>query len=639
MGLLRLPLVVYPWFTSLVVLVAVGAVRDGSAIPSALLIGPAVLIGLMIQLDVWSAGVLSPLERARKLCWLDGRGVAFAFFVVLYAHVVGLMPSVVGFWHRHPWPGQYEIAIALLLATYNYLPGFAALDRITAVKHVLAVLDMIFVRKGMTAFLAGLSSGDRGIAEFAAWLVVFELLVQLHQLFVSTEQPLAVFRRIEAHHYFAGASDHRRKVADLWIEEDVRGQRSPRLDLVHTLCDEAMHAAQDNNPHPAMARYLKAERHPGQAAKSWLAAASELLTQARRALPDPEPAQRRALDLAEAHLIRFRVHLDVSLGRQERALKDQRKVRDLWTRHGLHNLSANNLCVELTGARADGTKPVVPEKALAELEQHLDQPGLLPYVRCSLLLLAAEYATLTGDLARAVELRERRHQQVIRRSDFRILNREQRAAGMPAFKPVRYRLTLASLEALDARTRGAGPAPDAATRPPRIILSNLPGGAGARAAAGMRLWLDGKPAQAASPLSEAADLLQRDGFLADAFNVLLEVGTAQRAVDPAAAYDTLARALHLQQRLRAGLANTDLRLATGATTEHLTRALTDLLLRTLPAPAPPALTIFDLAELSRSRVLLDQLGTGATRPVTYPALRALLAEASTTLALTDAPKA
>ncbi|MBO4270262.1 hypothetical protein GSF24_06325, partial [Microbispora triticiradicis] len=49
--------------------------------------------------------------------------------------------------------------------------------------------------------------------------------------------------------------------------------------------------------------------------------------------------------------------------------------------------------------------------------------------------------------------------------------------------------------------------------------------------------------------------------------------------------------------------------------------------RTLPAPAPPALTIFDLAELSRSRVLLDQLGSRPTRPITYPALRALLAEA------------
>ncbi|MFD7609484.1 hypothetical protein [Streptomyces sp. NPDC059828] len=636
MGLLRLPLVVYPWFTWLVVLEAIAAVRHGSAAPGALLIGPAVLIGLMVQLDIWSARVLSPLERARMLCWLDGRSVVLAHLTVLAAGVY--LPTIVGFWHRHPWLGRYEIVLALLLAAYAYLPGYAAVSRVPLLGTLCAALDTILLRKGLAVFLLGIASGDPGIASFAAWLVAFQLLVQLHQLFVSTVQPLWVFRRADAHHYFAGTPAYRRRVADLWLEEDVRGEAFPRLYLVHSLCDEAIAVAQVKDPHPGMARYLKGDKRAGQAARSWLNAASELLAQARRALPDQlEPTQRRALELAEAHIIRFRVHLDVSRGRQERALRDQRKVRELWSRHGLHNLSANNLCVELTGARAEGTKPVVPERALAELEQHLEQPGLVPYVRCSLLLLAAEYATLTGDGERAKSMRALRHQLVIHRSDFHMLNREQRAAGMPAFKPVRYRLTLASLEALDARTRGAALVPDDAARPPRILLSELPGGqAGAQAAAGLRMWLDGRPTGAAELLSEAVELLQRDGFHSDAFNVLVQLGTAQRSIDPGAAYATLTRALRLQQRLRLGLNSSGLRLATGATTEQLARTLTDLLLRTLPGPAQPGLTVFELAELSRSRVLLDQLGklsrVGAratAQPITYPALRDLLTEAST----------
>ncbi|MFD5428336.1 hypothetical protein [Streptomyces sp. NPDC127084] len=639
MGLLRLPLVVYPWLGWLVVFEAVTAVKLGCPVPAVLLLGPAVMVWGMAQLDVWSVRVLSPLERARVLCWLDGRAVVLGHLMVLAALTGGCIPWVVDFWHRHSWLGRYEIVLALLLAGYVHLPGYGTVARIPVLGALCAAFDTIFLRKGLTPFLVGIVSGDPGIAEFAAWLVVFRLLAQLHQLFISTVQPLWPFRRVDAHHYFAGTPAYRRRVAELWIEEDVRRPHVPRLHLVHSLCDEAMAAAQDKNPHPGMARYLKAEKRPGQAAKSWLHEASELLAQARRALPDPDPAQRRALELAEAHLIRFRVHLDVSRGRQDRALKDQRRVREVWTRHGLHNLSANNLCVELTGARAEGTKPVVPERALAELERHLARPGLVPYVRCSLLLLAAEYATLTGDSERAASMRTLRHRLDIRRSDFRILNREQRAAGMPAFKPVRYRLTLASLEALDARTRGAFVVPHDAVRPPRILLSELPGGrAGAQAAAGLRLWLDGEPTRAAELLSESADLLQRDGFHSDAFNVLLELGTAQRSIDPGAAYTSLTRALRLQQRLRVGLTSSGLRLATGSTTEQLARTLTDLLLRTLPGPAQPGLIVFELAELSRSRVLLEQLGrqsgqaaarAATSRPITYPALRDLLTEAST----------
>ncbi|MET8157803.1 hypothetical protein ABZT47_15605 [Sphaerisporangium sp. NPDC005289] len=624
MGLLRLPLVLYPWFAWLVVLLAFRAVDGGSPVPTVLLIGPALLIGLMIRLDIWSARVLSPRERARKLL-SDGTGIVYGLVFVGYAYAAGLLPFIVDFWHRHSMLGRYEIVLALFLSGHGYLPAVAAVTRILGPIYV--VFEWFVVRKGWTAFLVGVFSGDRGIAEFAAWLVLFESLAQLHHLFLSKHQPLWRYRRIEAHHYLGGTPAYRRKVAELWIEQDVRGQTYPSLGLVHTLCDEAMVAAQDRDPHPEMARFLRAEKRPGQAANAWLTAASELLAQARRALPAPEPTQRRELDLAEAHLIRYRAHLEASLGKRERALASQRKVRELWTKHELHNISANNLCVELIGARAEETQPVVPEHALAELHRHLDQPGLVPYVRFSLLLLAAEYATLTGDLEGAASMRTRRHQYVIGRTDFRVLNREQRAAGMPTFPARQYRLTLAGLEALDARTRGHILSVDESTRPPRIILANLPGGrAGTQAEAGMRLWLLGRTAEGAAMLSEAADLLERGGFKAQAFTVLFELGTAQRVTDPAAAYATLTRALHLQQRLRAGLADADLRLATGRAAEHLARTLADLLLRTLPAPAPPALTMFDLAELSRSRVLLDQLGTRPTRPITYPALRALLAE-------------
>ncbi len=627
MGLLRLPLVIYPWFAWLAVLLGFKAADSGSAVPTVILIGPAVLIGLTIRLDVWSARVLSPRERARKLL-SDGTGIVYALVFVWYAYAAGFLPSIVDFWHRHSSLGRYEIVLALFLAWHSHLPAVAAVTRVPILGPIHAVFEWFAVRKGWTAFLVGIVSGDRGIAEFAAWLVFFELLAQLHHLFVSKHPPLWRFRRIEAHHYFGGTPAYRRIVAELWIEEDVRGKTCPGLGLVHTLCDEAMVAAQDKDPHPEMARFLKAEKRPGQAAKAWLDAASELLAQATRALPDPGPAQRRELDLAEAHLVRFRAHLEGSLGQRERALASQRRVRELWTKHDLHNLSANNLCVELIGARAEETQPVVPERALAELHRHLGRPDLVPYVRCSLLLLAAEYATLTGDFESAASMRTLRHQYVIGRTDFHVLNREQRAAGMPTFPARQYRMTLASLEVLDARTRGHTVTVDDGTRPPRIILSNLPGGrAGAQAEAGMRLWLLGRTTEAAAMLSEAADLLQRGGFNAEAFTVLYELGTAQRVTDPAAAYATLTQALHLQQRLRAGLADTGLRLATGSATEHLARTLTDLLLRTLPAPAPPALTIFDLAELSRSRVLLDQLGTRPTRPITYPALRALLAEA------------
>ncbi|MFD5754699.1 hypothetical protein ACFWIZ_05420 [Streptomyces sp. NPDC127044] len=632
MGLLRLPLLLYPCFTGLTVLLAVTAVHNGSAVPAPLLIGPAVMIALMILLDLSSAQVLSPLERARKIFWMDFWGMCWAFVAVPLACSSSLMPSIVAIWHRHSWLGEYDVVLALCLVACKYHPLPAAVFRIRGLQRLAGSLDQTLVQKGLAVFLTGLFSEDRGIAEFAAWLVLFQLCSRLHHLYISTHQPLWIFRRYDAHRYVNGTPDHQRRVADLWIEEDVRGETNPRLNLVHSLCDEAMTAAQGHEPHPGLARALKAEKRPGQAAKSWLNAASGLLAEAKRALSDPTPAQRRALDLAEAHLIRFRLHLDFIVGRHERALKDQRKVRDLWSRHGLHNLSANNLCVELIGARAEGTKPAVPERALAELKQHLQQPGLVPYVRSSLLLLAAEYATLTAKFEEAEQMRAERYLLVIGRADFRILNREQRAAGMPRFPASQYRMTFADLEALDARTRGQGPLRDDVTRPPRIILSNLPGGrAGQQAATGMRLWLDGKPTAAADALNEAAALLQRDGFNTDAFNVLLQLAPAQRAIDPPAAYETYTRALQLQQRLRTGLVSAGLRLATGATTEHLARALTDLLLRIHPAPAPPALTAFELSELSRSRTLLDQLGTRSALPIDYPALRNLLTEATTQL--------
>ncbi|MFD8833172.1 hypothetical protein ACFVZ1_23710, partial [Bacillus subtilis] len=147
MGLLRLPLVVYPWFTWLVVLEAIAAVRHGSAAPGALLFGAGGRVGLRVALELWSARVLSPLERARMLCWLDGRSVVLAHLTVLAAGVY--LPTIVGFWHRHPWLGRYEIVLALLLAAYAYLPGYAAVSRVPLLGTLCAALDTILLRKGL----------------------------------------------------------------------------------------------------------------------------------------------------------------------------------------------------------------------------------------------------------------------------------------------------------------------------------------------------------------------------------------------------------------------------------------------------------------------------------------------------------
>jgi CHAT domain-containing protein len=126
---------------------------------------------------------------------------------------------------------------------------------------------------------------------------------------------------------------------------------------------------------------------------------------------------------------------------------------------------------------------------------------------------------------------------------------------------------------------------------------------------GTRLFRRGEHVKGAVVLRAAATLLEQNSQQITAMGVLAELARLQTPIDPGAAFQTLEEALRLQERFRAEVVDEELRLQINGWFETLHSHQIGLLTAVeMPDWPNAAITAFDLAERSRSRLLLEQLG-------------------------------
>lgn len=118
----------------------------------------------------------------------------------------------------------------------------------------------------------------------------------------------------------------------------------------------------------------------------------------------------------------------------------------------------------------------------------------------------------------------------------------------------------------------------------------------------------------------AAALLENNSQQLTAMGVLAELARLQTSPDPRAAFDTLNEALRLQERFRDEVVDEQLRLQVNGWFETLHSHQIGLLTAAASATGQPrpSIAAFDLAERSRSRLLLEQLGTTHLRSEHVP---------------------
>jgi hypothetical protein len=122
-------------------------------------------------------------------------------------------------------------------------------------------------------------------------------------------------------------------------------------------------------------------------------------------------------------------------------------------------------------------------------------------------------------------------------------------------------------------------------------------------------------------LGEAAALLKESNQTVNAFWVLVELGRAQYHSAPASAYRSLREALELHEVLRTQVLDSPMRMQAGGAIEGLFLSIIRLLVDTAAPPshtehwpAEPRSAAFELVERSRSRSLLELLGTAVAPP-------------------------
>ncbi|MGM1064812.1 CHAT domain-containing protein, partial [Saccharothrix sp. Mg75] len=128
---------------------------------------------------------------------------------------------------------------------------------------------------------------------------------------------------------------------------------------------------------------------------------------------------------------------------------------------------------------------------------------------------------------------------------------------------------------------------------------------------GTRLFRRGRHAEGARELHAAAALLESNSQQLTAMGVLAELARLQTPIDPRAAFKTLDEALRLQERFHDEVFDETLRLQVNGWFETLHSHQIGLLTAAAAATGRPRASVaaFDLAERSRSRLLLEQLGT------------------------------
>lgn len=603
--------------------------RDAIFTPAAF--GAAAGMAILWWMAYAQARVLSPLQRRRTLL-LEWRG-----------GVYGIMLAVLTAWLL---PGQAELA-GWLAANAWWVAGLCVVTPIiiTTAASTVVPLRLIpvgllryLVDRGTLAFYLAMLTASEDLAAFAAWIVGYNLLTELLALRPGHDWTP---RMLDAHRYFDAPPVIRRRIVDQWLEEAVRRParrgKEPDLSFVYSLCAQvspALRAYQD----AGLAAVHVAPPRVGNDPMAWHDRALHLVELAEAEIPEPGERQRRGLSLARARCAQVRGEIHhIRSGHLDEALECYEEVADRWRASGLHNVYAEFLSVLALGAMRSPliTTPVPPEKVLPRLLALLDEPALVPLTRRWVLLSAAVCHLTLRRHDEAVALREAARLLGSRLTGRRRLTAERRAAGLIAQARSDDRqwdaVMLTSWYGADGVLRLSRTTGDDADPVPVIDLSTWGHGRSAgKVRTAMQSWVGGEHETAGALLEETADALEADRLPGQAARVLIQLGMAQRAVDPPRAYRNLRRAMELRESLRGELLGADLRMLFGGGSEDLHIELVRLLHEAdfFPGeswPAHPARVAFEIVERTRARSMLELLGT-ALEPPDAPAYAGPAAE-------------
>ncbi|MFI7635350.1 hypothetical protein [Nonomuraea sp. NPDC049400] len=676
--------VVYAGVGLLPTVLALWFVLRGSPVPAPLLLGPAVVLTIVNLAHLHATRRLSPLQRGRVLggeCWW--RNIAYAY------SLSPLAPWLAETWHSYPWLERYQFWLAFVLVAWRWTPLGRFLE------GARGVLPNAFLMQGLFVFLVAMFRGDQSLAVFAALLAGFSLPLELLKI-RSLALPSDVMRRLDAQRFGDRPGEYRAEVLRSWSGSALHRQRSPvaivlyrlvrgpwlrprafdhrrfaegtrqykyderarrlaawnrlppDLSLVHTLCYEGFSAAQATKQSEQLEKIHPTVARTGAAAFHWTNLGEAVMSSVRLLYPHTTAREQRALDLADAHLAEARGDIHDVLGQKEEAARENLAARRLRLQHGLVNMVAEELSGQAAATvAATMSQRMRPQQVLEELEPLAAHPGLVPLTRRMALTGISTCYELLGDREAARRYRREAEAVPVRRRDALRIYREARQAGTePAWPPSHldslaiYELINVGADRLfgvDLYTVDLGE-----RRIPPLVVARHNEQAGKLAEAGIKLWMAGQAIDGAAKVREAADLLERENQPVHACWALLDLGFALRRLAPAAAYADLARGLEIQQRLRGAVADADLRLASGVTTQRIVTAMISLLAEAGPHPGDGwperrAATVFALSETARSRVLLELLGEpllrqGRNEPMTYQQLHEFLqAESARTI--------
>ncbi|MGI5229860.1 CHAT domain-containing protein [Actinoallomurus sp. CA-142502] len=516
-------------------------------------------------------------------------------------------------WDGHPAlvGDAWWLAPALIL-----LPPVIASSvlRRIPVLNLVPLLSMVFLDKGIFFLAAAEYSGGHGLVWFACWLVPSEMALMLYLTFVN-RGPEWEYRRQDAVGFIGASDDERDHIVEAWLADSVvrrvARHRAPNLAFIGTLCSQAESAVmggQTGTPDLVIGP------------DDWLDHAVGLVARARLLISDAgdEPT-RRAVDLALALCANTRSGAFQYANRLDEGFAARQEALRIWREYGLNDLWAMKASDYAAAARQQKESIVAasPEEILAGLLPLLDR-RLSPAMRQWVLLAAAVCHSSLNEHDVANELYARYRQ--IRPSVLNLLwrlNRDRRVAGFAPMNRVTYRVVDASKTAIAMSAIGLWPMEEiddeaAGLGPMITTLGWKHEESQALVEEGKRLWFLGRFRAAAEALEQASAVLERDRQLTHAYTVSLQLGMAQRAVDPVGAVRNLGRALSLREEARVLALDADLRMRIGGATEPLYERLLSLLASAERRPDPawpdlPAAVAFELAERARSRAMLELL--------------------------------
>ncbi|MFF4191980.1 hypothetical protein [Nonomuraea sp. NPDC001831] len=597
------------------------AFSRGTPISAPVVFGAATGMAILWWRAHATARVLSPLQRRRTLLLEWRGGLAGILLAVLAARLLPGLDAI----------GRWSAANAWWVAALYV----AAPTVVTAVAEAVPLrvaptsLLRLLADRGTFVFYLAMLTGSAELAEFAAWVVGYSLLSELLIRPGDDWTP----RGLDAHRFFDAPPVMRRRIIQQWLDDAVRRparrDRPPDLAFVYSLCAQVSPAA-TGHPDAAVASVHVTPPRLGNDPAAWHDRALELVELAEAELPEPGERQRHRLNLARARCASARGDMSLTRGFMDEALAAYEEATARWRTSGLHNIRAEFLATLALGAIPSPltTTPMPPEKLLPRLLPLVDEPALVPLTRRWVLLGASVCHLMLRQQDEAAALRERARVLGSALTGRRRLNAERRAAGMivPSRSADRRwdALMTASWHLASGLIRFAQTAAHATDPLPVTDLSSWSHDASRsliRSAAEM--WVRGDHETAGATLERAADALEADRLPALAVQVLLQLGVAQRAVDPPRAYRNLRRALEIRETLRGGLLGADLRMLFGGGSEDLYIELVLLLGEAafFPGeawPPHPSRAAFELVERARARSMLELLGTALDPPDGLP---------------------